>query len=272
MGYALQPAPPPCGRFRTGFRAARNAGGPAATGLRPRNVAARNTVMPFGKASDSRRVSDTCRSQTPVRWRAAGMRFGRCLTPAGCLTPVGVRHWFVGERGDAGHLLPRRWQRDVFGFIARHDLVEAAAFPVELGLLDAVFAAGHEVPPDEARPVQGLAAQYCKSRRFPCLDFDRFPGRENQQLPRLMALAVDFDHAAAQVCRALFMFGGHDHGGARLQHDISEEQRRQGAYCGSLAEYRTGHHARLYALAFYQRLRVEAVMHEARIGFFVPAG
>src|SRR6187397_176435 len=48
-------------------------------------------------------------------------------------------------------------QRDEFCF-ARHP-TEAICFPISLGLLDALLAGGHEIPPDVAGTIDARAAQ-----------------------------------------------------------------------------------------------------------------
>lgn len=68
---------------------------------------------------------------------------------------------FARARGIRGSVIR---QRDALVLVAR-DEPEAALAPVGLGLLDALGAARHEVPPEVARPVERLAADDDEARR-----------------------------------------------------------------------------------------------------------
>ena len=71
--------------------------------------------------------------------------------------------------------------------IARHRLAETIALPVLFGLLDAILAAGHEVPPEEAGTVQRFAAQHRVASIAHRADLHRPARREHDQ-------AAAFEH------------------------------------------------------------------------------
>jgi hypothetical protein len=70
-------------------------------------------------------------------------------------------------------------QRDELA-LARHR-VEAARFPIRLGLLDALLARGDEVPPDVARAIHGGPADHRQPRRRERRDGDAVAGLEDEE-------------------------------------------------------------------------------------------
>src|SRR5882762_11075407 len=90
--------------------------------------------------------------------------------------------------------------------LARHG-VEAARFPIRLGLLDALLARGDEVPPDVAWAVHGGPANHRQPRRRECRYGDAVAGLEDEEAAGLEAVARDVDLARHQIDRSLFRLG-----------------------------------------------------------------
>ena len=64
---------------------------------------------------------------------------------------------------------------------------------------------GHEVPPDMARPIHGIAAQKYEAGRLDRAHRDPVAGPEHQKLARPEAVACDLDHAKDRVEAALLV-------------------------------------------------------------------
>src|SRR4030088_852710 len=78
--------------------------------------------------------------------------------------------------------------------LARHR-VEAARFPIRLGLLDALLARGDEVPPDVARAIHGGPADHRQPRRRERRYGDPVAGLEDEEAAGFEAVARNIDLA-----------------------------------------------------------------------------
>ncbi len=101
--------------------------------------------------------------------------------------------------------------------------------PLRLGLLDALLARGHEVPP-HVPLAQRLAAEDHQRARH--LRGDERVGvvTEHQQLPRAVDLARVLDLAVCHVHRLLAVAAGQGQAGAGLPFGVQVEQRRVRAH------------------------------------------